>query len=208
MGITNLYKSVKEKAKQHNIVLLISLIYNFVWAICKILVGVFNQLYFFSISGASTLLFGFIKRVYLKNYKNDDVDERIGKSITISILLMVSSALFAFYMARLFFISETKQYGIIMSIAIATFSFVDLVLSIFNYVKVKESNDILLISFKECSMVSSCYAITLTQVALLSATQTPANFYNALTGTILGVLSICIGLHIFISALKYKKSNK
>lgn len=46
MGITNLYKNVKEKAKQHNIVLLISIIYNFVWAICKILFGVFNQLYF------------------------------------------------------------------------------------------------------------------------------------------------------------------
>ena len=128
----------KKQAKQKQIVLLVSAAYNFVWAICKILFGVFSFSYFFCVSGATTLLFGFIKRIYLKNNTNSDTSEKIGKSITIGILLIVSSALFTFYMGRLFFISEIKNYGLILSISIATFSFAELGISIYNFIQAKK----------------------------------------------------------------------
>lgn len=202
----NIFLKIKEKAKQIN-VLLISVIYNFVWAVCKIVFGVFSGLYFFCISGASTLLFGFTKQVYLKHQSLDN-DEKVGKSITIAILLIISSALFTFYMARLFFIDDTKQYGLILSIAIATFSFTELGLSIYNFTKAKRTNDLLLQSFRGCNLASSCFAIVLTQVALLSATQSTNNNLNGLTGVILGGFSILIGVYILIQCLKKRAENK
>lgn len=208
MKLIEKFKSLKDKAKQKHIVLLVSLVYNFVWAICKIVFGAFSASYFFCVSGASTLLFGFIKKVYLKHFDNEDLDEKLGKSVTIAIMLMISSALFIFYMARLFFIHEAKEYGLILSITIATSSFVELGFALYNFLQAKKTNDILLQSFRGCSLASSCFAIVLTQVALLSACQTPANTYNAITGVILGAFALLIGLYLLIKALSERKKNE
>lgn len=200
--ILNLIK----KAKHKNIVLLLSLIYNFVWAACKIIFGFINFSYFFCVSGISTLLFGFMKKIYLKNFNIDNFYERKKKSISISILLIVSSSLFTFYMARLFFIPTISNYGLITSITIAAFSFTELGLSLHNFLKSKKSNDPLLQSIKSCSLASSCFAITLTQVSLLSATNTSNNFYNGLTGVIFGIFAILIGIYSLVKS-KTAKDN-
>lgn len=198
-------KTIFDNVKDKKIMLIVSAIYNFVWAICKIVFGVLSAAYFFCISGASTLLFGFTKRIYLKNYKSENNDEKLGKSITISILLIISSLFFTFYMARLFFTKETQNYGLIMSITIAAFSFTELVLSLIEFFKAKKIKDILLQCFKGCSLASSCFAIVLTQVALLSAQGVSANFYNALTGILFGVFSIFIGIYLLYSCKKEKQ---
>ena len=56
MKLKEFYNRITEKAKQHKIVLLISLVYSFIWAVCKIIFGAFTYSYFFCISGASTLI--------------------------------------------------------------------------------------------------------------------------------------------------------
>lgn len=208
MKIVHFYKNTKKKIKDSNIVLYVSVVYNFSWAIGKILFGVFARLYFFCVSGASTLLFGFIKRMYLKNYDNDDIEERKGKSLAIAILLIASSSLFIFYMARLFFVDTTMEYGLIMSISIAAFSFTELGLSIYQFMKAKQSQDILNQSFRACSLASSCYAIALTQVALLSATKTSANSFNAITGIVAGVFSILIAVYIMTKIHNFSSQSK
>ena len=199
MNFENL-KQILKKAKHKNIVLLLSLIYNFTWAVCKIIFGVYTFSYFFCISGISTLLFGFIKKIYLKNINIDNFYNKKKKSIAISILLIISSSLFTFYMARLFFIPSKLNYGLITSIAIATFSFTELGLSLHSFIKAQKTNDLALQSLKSCSLASSCFAIVLTQVALLSATQTSSNFYNGLTGVIFGIFAILIGVYSLIKS--------
>lgn len=196
-----------EKAKQKKIVLLISALYNFVWSICKIVYGAFTQAYFFCVSGVSTLLFGFIKRIYLKNYQSINFAEKQQKSITIATLLIVSSTLFALYMSRMFFSSASSEYGKILSITIATFSFVELGFAIYNFVKAKKTQDILLQSLKGCTLASSCFAICQTQVALLSATKTNANFFNGLTGVIFGTFAVLIGVYLLIKIDKSKQES-
>ena len=68
----------------------------------------------------------------------------------------------------------------------------------------KKSNDILLQSLKGCSLASSCFAIALTQVALLSATNTNANFFNGITGVVMGVFSALIGIYLMTVCAKQK----
>ena len=92
-----------------------------------------------------------------------------------------------------------------MSITIATFSFAELGLSIYEYTKAIKTNDVLKQTFKGCSLASSCAAMVLTQVALLSATNTPGNLYNAITGTVFGMLMILIGVYLLINAIQQKR---
>lgn len=150
------------------------------------------------------MLFGFIKKIYLKNINTDDFYNKKRKSIAISILLIISSCLFTFYMARLFFIPSNLNYGLTPSITIATFSFTELGLSLHNFIKSKKTNDLALQSLKCCNLASSCFAIVLTQVALLSTTQTSSGFYNGLTGVVFGLFAILIGIY---SLIKSKNSQ-
>lgn len=197
-------KNIIEKAKQKKIVLLISLVYNFVWAVCKIVFGIFTFSYFFCVSGANTLLFGFIKRIYLKNYQSNQ-KQKIEKSITIATLLMVSGFLFTFYMARMFFNPTIKEYGTILAITIATFSFFELGYSIYNFLKAKKSNDILLQSYRGYNLVSSLFAIVLTQVALCSMQKAQSNVFNGITGVVCGVGAIIISIYLLVKAVKESK---
>lgn len=207
MNIKEKLSRFKEQAKQKQIVLFVSAVYNFIWSVCKILFGVFSSAYFFCVSGASTLLFGFVKKIYLTNYKKQDFEERKGKGIIISILLIISALFFTFYMTRCFFDPEIKEYGTIMSITIATFSFCEFGFSVYNFHQSKRTNDILLQSFKGCGLISSLYAIVLTQVALLSATNTPADIYNGITGTVFGAMSVIIGVYLLVRAIKSSKND-
>lgn len=207
MQIKKKLLSLRDKLVQKKIFLKLSLIFNFVWAVCKIIFGVFTFSYFFCVSGASTILFGFVKKVYIKYFNSNDYDEKRTKSIIISVLLIFSSVLFTFYMARLFFIKQTNEYGLIVSILIAAVSFTELILSIYNFIKSKKSTDVLLKSFKGCSLVSSCYAMAITQIALLSATDNQSNFYNGITGVIFGCIAIIIGLYLLIIAMKDSNTN-
>ncbi len=190
------------KDKRHKLIIVSSMIYNFVWSITKIIFGVFTFSYSFCISGASTLLFGFSKKIYLKNYMLDDKETIKVKSTTISILLIFIGILFSIYMSRLFFIDYNPTYGLIISITIALFSFVELGVSIYNLVKAKKSDNLLLYVFRGCNLSSSGFAIVHTQVALLSAQNVNGGLYNALTGVFFGTLTIFIGIYLLLNIHK------
>lgn len=201
----NYFKNADSRKKTN---LILSMVYGFVWSIGKILFGAFTGAYFFCVSGASSLLFAFVKKIYLKNFESEQESEKRSQSMAISVLIVVSGLLFTFYMARLFFIDEAQQYGLIWSIAIATASFVELGMSIYNLKKANKTNDVLLQSFRGCNLSASCYAIVLTQVALLSATETSANLYNAITGVAFGCIAVIIGVICIVRASKTKKYNE
>lgn len=182
-----------------NFMLIVSTIYSYLWAVCKILFGIFTLSFSFCISGANTLSFGLIKQIYLKKKEQQ---QNCNQAISISILLIISGILFTLYMARLFFIEHSPRYGLIVSIAIAGFAFTELGLSIYKFIKAKKSKDILLQSFRAYNLVSSSFSIVLTQIALLSATQTSGNIYNAITGVVFGICAILVGSYMYCTAKK------
>ena len=204
----NCFVRLYQKAKEQKLTLIVSLIYNFIWSICKIVLGFVTNAYFFIISGVSTFVFGVIKTIYYKNYKQEDYKTLQSKSIVICILLIFSATLFSIYSARLFVINDVKEYGIIMSIAIASFSFAELGYSIYNFIRAKKKGNILFQCLKGTTIVSSLYAITLTQVALLSATKSTNNHYNAITGISCGVISILIGIYLLVKTIRTKQSDE
>lgn len=116
-----------------------------------------------------------------------------------AILILVASAIFVMYMSRLFFMEYTYTYSTIMGVAIATFSFTELGIAIGGLVSATKKNHYLMMGIKCCNLSSALIAIVLTQIALLSLPETiNASFYNAITGVVLGGLSMLIGVFMII----------
>lgn len=201
-------KSAINTLKQQKIVTITSMIYNFVWASGKILLGVLTGAYFLCISGTNTLLIGFIKKTYVSNSKENDQTLKSNKSLIIAVLLLITGILFTLYMCRLFFLKNSQEYGLILSISISTLSFFELGFAIYSLVQVSKTDDILLFSYKCCSLATSGFAIVTTQVALLSACKTNTPVYNAITGTVFGLISIIIALILMQKIKAYNNTNK
>lgn len=187
-----------------NLMLLFSTLYSYVWAVCKIVFGILTASFSFCISGANTLSFGVIKQIFLK--QKDKLNNK-NQALAISILLIISGVLFTAYMSRLFFVESSPKYGLILSIAIAGFAFTELGESIYNFIKAKKSQDILLQNFRAYNLVSSSFAIVLTQIALLSATQTSGNIYNAITGIVFGGFAIVVGAYMCNKSIKFRHNT-
>lgn len=181
------------------------MLYNFFWSIAKILLGALSGGYFFCASGVVTLLIGFIKYIFYRNHDHDSMNVKTQKSIKICILLIVIGLLYAGYMSTLFIYPQLEQYDLIVAIAIATFSFIELAISIRNALIDRKKGDTLLSALRNCNLASAIFAIVLTQVALMTAQGEDASVGCAISGIIAGVIVLIIAL---IYIIKLKKRQK
>lgn len=205
--IIDFFRNTEQRVK---IITFLTMLYNFFWAIGKIVFGIFMQTYLYCISGIYTLLLAFSKKTFVSNRnsaKNINIET---KALLIGILLTISGVAFGIYMGSLYIWQYEYHYGLIWSISIAFCSFVELGIAIRNLVKSKKKNDILLFSLRCCNVGASCFAIVMTQVALLSATNTTNTaFYNATTGMCASVIVVSLGIWaICKSALAQKQHQK
>jgi len=206
MNFKEFFEKLKlDPLKRTKLITLTTMLYNFFWAIGKILFGVFKNAYVYILSGGYTILIGFSKRIFLKSHNRKDINKET-KSIIMAVLLMFSGLAFALFMGRLFFWPYEHTYGLIWSIGIAVGSFVELGIAIFNLFRVKKKNDILLLSLRSCSFISAVFAIVITQISILSATGTTGvSIYNAISGILAGLIAIGVGIIIIVKASKLKK---
>lgn len=198
----NILKSKTFRAKHFA---LFGMVFNFIWSMLKILLGIYFFSLYFLITGIYTLLLGLTKRTFAINQQNDNENVKFQKGIIIIIFVLIVSTLYTINMASLFVTHDQQKYHLIISIAIAAFAFTELTLGIINFVKANKSKDTLLVSYRASSLVSGMFAIVTTQIALLSATNPGAYMYNALTGTIFGAFSIIIAAYVLVIINKNKK---
>lgn len=103
MNIKQHIHSLKDSDKRVKVITFITMLYNFFWAIGKILFGVFMRSYLYCISGAYTLLLGFSKKVFVSNHKTTKEINLETKSLIIGILLIISGIAFGFIWADFIF---------------------------------------------------------------------------------------------------------
>lgn len=198
-----------DKQRRIKLFTLLGLLYNIVWSVGKILFGIFTRAFFFSISGIYTLFIGMIKSLFYRHYQKTDIKKEFKVSIAMGVLIIISALAFVLYMARLFFIDDDMDYGTIMSITIAAFSFSELGLSIYNFVKSVKTEDMMLTGLRSCNVASGFYAIVLTQVAILSACGSGNPKGNALGGTVFGLCALAMGVALLVRVWKiYNKTGE
>lgn len=208
MSLANFIKSLRENPnKRTKIITIITMTYNFFWAIGKILFGAFMRAYLYCISGAYTLLLGFGKKIFVSNHQVKDVDIET-KSLIMGILLTISGIAFGIYMGLIYVWEYEFRYSLILSIAIAACSFVEFGIAIYNLVKARRKKDLLMESLRCCNIGASLFAIVMTQVALLSSQNVPDNYiYNSISGVIASVLVIILGF-VVIGKSAYLKNKE
>lgn len=206
MNFQNFWQSLKlDPLRRTKVVTFTTMVYNFFWSVGKILFGVFKNAFLYLLSGAYTLLLGFVKKIFISNHSKDINKET--KSIVMGVLILISGVAFAVYAGTFFVFQPNFRFNLIWSIGIATCSFVELGIAIFNLVRVKRKNDIILTALRCCNFASALFAIVITQVALMNVMQAPSTTtYNGATGIVAGILAIAIG--IFVVALASKKNTQ
>ena len=197
---------IKDKNKRHKIVVVIGTIYGYLWSLIKVIIGIFTGAYFYLLSGLSTFFTGLNRHIYLRSTKKEK--DKIAPLLISSFLVLIG-VFYLLYALRLFFIEiEIKEYPIILAIAIAAFSFLELGLSIYEFSINRKSKDMTILSFRTMNLALSLFALVNTQNALLMANGTPNQKADGLFGVIAGAIAILLGIGLIVLIVRRKKNRE
>ena len=198
----NFKENLKDITKKHRAIVLLTSIYNYIWGTIKILFGIFTLSFLYSLSGIDTIFVAIAKHIYLKNIGKDS--KKV--SLFISTFIVLIGIVYLLLAISLFFLkNQIKEYSIIIAIAIAFFSFLDLGIAIRQFIKTPKKNSITL-NFRILNLSLALFAIINTQNAILMAKGSPNNIADGTFGVIAGTLTVLAGTFLLIKNLyEYKK---
>ena len=193
---------LKDSTKRHQAIVLLTSLYNYAWGTIKILFGIFTLSFLYSLSGVDTIFVAIAKHIYLKNIGKDS--KKV--SLFISTFIVLIGIVYLLLAISLFFLkNQIKKYSIIIAIAIAFFSFLDLGIAIRQFIKTPKKNSIAL-NFRILNLSLALFAIVNTQNAILMAKGSPNNIADGTFGVIAGTLTVLAGTFLLIKNLyEYKK---
>ena len=193
---------LKDSTKRHQAIVLLTSLYNYAWGTIKILFGIFTLSFLYSLSGVDTIFVAIAKHIYLKNIGKDS--KKV--SLFISTFIVLIGIVYLLLAISLFFLkNQIKEYSIIIAIAIAFFSFLDLGIAIRQFIKTPKKNSIAL-NFRILNLSLALFAIVNTQNAILMAKGSPNNIADGTFGVIAGTLTVIAGTFLLIKNLyEYKK---
>ena len=205
MSITKRIKEYFKKPYVHKATFSnrISMTYNFVWAIIKLIGAYILSSVFISLSGFYTIFIGLAKMAYFDGRRNSKsfTDEKIYYK-RIAFALLIAGLCYMFYFLEFFnYDNSNTYYDIIVGIVIALISCIEIFLSIRGLIKSKKTNDFLLTGLKFINLCGALSSVVLTQIAILSTQVGEKNFifYNTVIGTVVGIATIAIAIYMFIS---------
>lgn len=176
----------------------ISIIFNLVLAVGKVLISFFTSFYFIGAAIVNILVmlaklecYRCIKnpiRQSLKNFNN-----------VVGTLLMFAGLEYAIYMGRLIYSNvEVMKYDEILGIIIALVAFIEISVALFGIFKAYGKGHYLK-NIKLINLSSALTAIALTEMALMSfAAQTDTRILDGMFGILVGVIIILIGLYVIV----------
>lgn len=173
--------------------------FNFVWFAFRLITGICFNSIFLIVSAGFSFCNGSVRRMCYKSINRyDDSLKTLQKFRNGGLILTAASLCYIGYSTFMIFVPTNFQYGMIISIAIATFSFTNLVLAIIGIVKTKGKN-ILLREIKVTNLAAALTNIVLTQIAILSFTfAEDASLYNGLMGIGVGFIILIMGVVLSI----------
>ncbi len=173
--------------------------FNFVWFTFRLITGICFNSIFLIVSAGFSFCNGSVRRMCYKSIKQYDSSlKTLLKFRNGGIILTLASLCYIGYSTFMIFIPTNFHYGMIISIAIAAFSFTNLILAIIGIVKTKGKN-VLLREIKVTNLAAALTNIVLTQIAILSFSSTAdASLYNGLMGIGVGFIILIMGIVLSI----------
>jgi hypothetical protein len=192
-NIIEYYKSLNKEVKLQ-IKTKIAFAFSIFWSIAKILMGIFSSSIFLFASALFTLALCFSKFTCLQGIKKDEKLLTKKYFIFSSMLIIISGVFYAGYSLRLLFGHIPKNYGIIVAITIATFSFYCMVNSIINLFRYKNSSPYYR-TLRVISFIAALTDIMLTQMSLLIVCMPEmSQLYNVYFALGIGIITVLLGV--------------
>ncbi len=188
----------------------VSMSANFAWAVMKLLFAFFISSYFLALSGFYTICIALAKYSYFdgrKEAKTQFKEEKYFQQI--ASMLIIAGLVYLLYIVQIFLDSHTQSYDLIIAITIALIAFCEIFFSIRGLIKTKNSKDLLLVALKLINVCSALSSLVLTQIALLALPDNTGDYilYNTLFGIFIGIITIFIGIYMFIYLKSFNKKH-
>lgn len=200
-------KQYKELSVEKKLILstTITFVLTLLWSIGKVIIGFIVSSFFLLASAFFSLTMCFSRYCCLSGIKKDVTMTKKRYISLSSGLIILAGLLYGIYNIRLLFGYMPTNYGLILSIAIATFSFTFLVSSIINLIKYRKYHNIYFDNLKIVSFIGALTDIMLTQMSLLMVEDPNINqLYNVIVALVISLFTIILGLVLFIKNLSIK----
>lgn len=216
----NGFKSLKSFIIKHNLFdfrtrnykfSMVAIIFNILAGIFKIFAAFYIGSYFLIVSSLYSFGIGLTTQLFFRGIKRTNSIPAKEKKYTILMYLslFVSSIVYTFYTARQFYIELPYfAYGMILSLAIAVVSIVELIVAVYGLVKAYHLRDSLLTARKIITLINGLVAIVVTETAIMTyVVKNPDSFpiSHVILGVIVGGIAMVISS---VMLIKHLLSNR
>lgn len=193
---------------------------NFIIAVGNIILSVLAGSFFIFLNALYSLGILLAKSITInpsiisKVFKIRNVDEYKEYFIykTVGIILLVSSICYVFYSVSLLNGGSNMRYTAIIGIAIALFTFVQLIISIIGCVSAMKSQDLIFKSIKYTNLAASLISVVFMQAAIMSFSFmgdiNKLYVSNGVSGIFFGSMASLVGLYMLLYTIVLKKRRK
>ena len=194
-----------------NVTLYSSLIWNVAFAIFQLVLGFFHKFFWFYSMFAYYFLLGLIRFFLVKHtrkYKpNEQMNVEIKKYILSGWLLLFMNLALALIVFFMVYWNRTFNYGMIITITLATYTFVTFTFAIIDLVKYRKYKSPVYMSAKIISLVAGAVSILTLETAMLTAFGENENYlFRQIILSATGI--VIIGFAITIAIIMIIKGNK
>ena len=189
----------------------LSFILNISYVIFLLVMSILTQSFWYYAITAYYFVLSLIKASVFYSKKKYNSKEKQAKNhklcgiLFIALMIAFSGVIVLIYTSNMYF-----EYAGLMIYAIATFTFYKLTLAIVNIFKAHKQSDLYTQSIRNINLANALISLLVLQVALFQAfsPQSNTSFANALTGGVIAIAIIGIGIFMIIKSNKILKNSK
>ena len=179
-------------------------------AVVKLLLGLFSLSFFLCVNAFYSAAVGFAKFLAVRAYLKGDTELKSQFNTYAAVGAVVAGAgiIYVIYCLSFFLGGGGAVYTDIVGIAVAAFTFGEIIVSILGTVKMRKLHEPVLEALKRTNLAASFVSLVLTQTALLSfAAEGDMSLYNGVAGLVFGSLAALVGV-LMIVRRRYVLSGK
>jgi len=195
-----------------------SIVGNVCMVVFNLTFGILTMSIWFFANAVFRIMIGLSRFLGVRNYIKMRYEDNPKKKLEIGyktymnngFLLIFLGAIYFFISLYMFFNDTGKQMHTFVVLGVATMSFCSLGFAIYGAVKYKRGSDPIINSAKLTNNANALTSIVLTQVVLLSNYGGDGNylFYNGLTGMVVSITIVSIGVFMLLGMKKYLNKYK
>jgi divalent metal cation (Fe/Co/Zn/Cd) transporter len=197
----------------------LGLVLNVIFALFNGVVGLYSQSAWYGTLSAYYILLSTMRFLAVRYERKLEKEEK-GKALlaeeiaiyhTCGILFLVMTIALAGMVILMVCEEEGKHYPGFLIYAVATYTFYKITIAVINLVKVRKLQSPLLMAIRGIGYIDACVSILSLQTAMFSSFGEEQELFrktmNSITGIIVTVFVLCIGIYSVYSARKMKSAH-